>query len=372
MLLWALGTWAAFRGLLFAVDLLGLSLTPKAGRCRPQWEVFGKDHYFLNGFFRWDSGWYRHIALRGYHSKTSPSAAAFYPLYPYLCRYVGVVVGGPFVGALVVSNAATVALIHNLRRLGEHLFTPAVAKLAVVLLLAFPSSFFLSAFYTESLFLAFATGAMSCYFERRFVAAGVLGFCATLTRSTGVVLFGAVALDLIWELYRRRERFRPVMLALLLMPLGLGAFMLILWSQGRDPLAFSQVQGHWGRELQLPHHAISDTLGKIRWNLPRNAKNAQALFDLASALSFFAIAAVMALKRYRIALWSLTMFGVLLPLCTGLITSMNRYVLSLFPAFLFMAKVCQGRPQLERLTLFGFSLLLAIFSIRFMLCGWAG
>jgi hypothetical protein len=62
----------------------------------------------------------------------------------------------------------------------------------------------------------------------------------------------------------------------------------------------------------------------------------------------------------------------LLPLSSSNIASTNRYVLSLFPAFFWLARVCQGRPQLERYCIFASTFFLCIYSLRFMQCGWAG
>jgi len=84
------------------------------------------------------------------------------------------------------------------------------------------------------------------------------------------------------------------------------------------------------------------------------------------------LALVMALKRQPTALWAFVGSATLLPLLTFNLTGMNRYVLVLFPAFLFLAQVCQRRPELERWLIFASAFFLAIYSLRFMQCGWAG
>jgi hypothetical protein len=373
-LFWAaVVTFLIWRGSLYLFDFLGLSLTPVMGRCRKQWEVFGREHYFLNGFFRWDGGWYRAIALRGYSfNPTKPSSVAFYPLYPYLCRYLGQLLGSPFVAGLVVSNLATLGAIFYLRRIGRLLFDDEVGKLAVIFCLVFPTSLFLAAFYTEGLFLCLSTAAFFYYLRGQYLCCGVLGFFAMLTRSTGLVLFLSLSLDLGWRLFRRTEKFRVSMLALALIPLGLAVFMLILHYQVGEPLAFAKTLVHWGRHDVWPWVTIANVLRKTDWGFPRDAGNVQALLDVGLALAFLAIGVVMALRKQRVALWSFILLGTLLPLSTDVIASTNRYVLSLFPAFFWLAQVCQGRPQLERHCIFGFSFFLCIYSLRFMQCGWAG
>lgn len=369
----ALVTFIVWRGALYAFDLIGLSLTPNMGNCRKQWEVFGKDHEFWNGFFRWDGGWYSQIARNGYSYRPGkPSSVAFYPLFPYLARYVGAPFGSPFVGGLIVANAAAVLAVFYLRRIGALLFSDSTGKLASIFLLVFPSSLFLTAFYTEGLFICLAAGAMYHYARGQLLTAGLLGFCATLTRSTGMVLFVAVVLDLGLRLLRREEVWRWRMLALLLMPAGLGAFMLLLAHEVGDPLSFTKGLQHWDRRPAWPWESLIDAFWNTDYSFDKDFGKTQRFIDALAAVSFLAIGVAMAVRRERIVLWSFIVLGVILPLTTYNLAGMNRYVLGLFPAFLFMAKVCEGRPSLERWLLFAFSFFLAIYSLRFMQCGWAG
>ena len=105
----ALVTFLLWRGSLYLFDLIGLSLIPNLGKCRDNWQVFGQAHPFWNGFFRWDSGWYLAIAERGYSfHPDSTSSVAFYPLLPYLSRYLGRIFGGTPIAALVIANVAAV------------------------------------------------------------------------------------------------------------------------------------------------------------------------------------------------------------------------------------------------------------------------
>jgi hypothetical protein len=369
----ALVTFAVWRGTLYGFDLLGLSLTPSMGGCRKQWQVFGNAHPFLNGFFRWDSGWYMAIAQRGYsYRPESSSSVAFYPLVPYLARYLGQVVGGVPVAALVIANTATVGAIYYLRRLGALLYGDEVGRLASILLLVFPTSLFLSAFYTEGPFVCLAAASMYYFFRERFVCCGVLGCLAMLTRSTGLLLFAAYALDLVVRLHRRELTFSWRMLALLLIPAGLGLFMLIQYVQVGDPLAFSKTMKHWGRHAAWPWAGIVDALRGTDFSFPVNFAKTQRFIDALFALAFLGIGATMALRKQRVVLWAYVILGMLLPLSTYALAGMNRYSLGLFPAFIFLAQLCQNRPALERWLIYVSSLFLAVYSLRFMQCGWVG
>ena len=369
----ALVTFLLWRGSLYLFDLIGLSLIPNLGKCRDNWQVFGQAHPFWNGFFRWDSGWYLAIAERGYSfHPDSTSSVAFYPLLPYLSRYLGRIFGGTPIAALVIANVAAVGAIFYLRRLGSLLFGPVVGQRSVLLLLVFPTSLFLSAFYTESLFTCLAAASMFHYFRGSYLLCGALGFLAGLTRATGLVLFAALALDLCWRLYRREDQVHWRMLGLALIPLGLGAFMWILQYQVGDPLAFSKTQAHWNRHASWPWQPLLDAFAGTDYTFQPNFSRTQRFIDAAHALAFLIVAGIMAFTRERVALWAFVLLGVLLPLTTYNLGSMNRYMLGLFPAFFAFAKWLEGHAELERWLFFSFAFFLAIYSLRFMQCGWAG
>lgn len=366
-------TFVVFRGALLAFDYVGLSLVPRLGTCRPQWEVFGPGHDFWNGFFRWDSGWYRNIVLNGYTYKAEhASSVAFYPLFPYLSRWLGAVIGSPFAAGLLISGASTIAAIHYMRRIGELLFPRETTERAVALLLVFPTSFFLSAFYTEALFLALAAASTYLFLRERYVVSGLLGGLSMLTRSSGMALFLALAADLVLRLLQRKMRFRWTMLGLLLVPAGLGAFMWILKVQVGDPFAFAKVMTYWGRERAWPWVPLIAALGKLDAGFPEGFEAAQSVIDAAFGLGFLGMGTAMVHRRYPVALSALVLVGVLIPLSTANLTSMGRYVLVLFPAFYWLADVTTKRPTLERIVFFGSAFFLAIYSLRFMRCGWAG
>ena len=84
-------TFAAWRAVLFLFEFVALSMLPKLGTCRPQWEVFGPNNDFWNGFFRWDGGWYRNIVLSGYVQCGPRELRRVLLLYPYLSRWLGAV-----------------------------------------------------------------------------------------------------------------------------------------------------------------------------------------------------------------------------------------------------------------------------------------
>ncbi|MBC8264498.1 MAG: glycosyltransferase family 39 protein, partial [Anaerolineales bacterium] len=151
---------------------------------------------------RFDSIWYTKIAMQGYAQ--GDGTTVFFPLYPILTRLVGKVLFGNYLlGGIIVSNAAYFLALIALYKLTRLEFDSQVAVRTVVYLSVFPTAFFLLGVYTEAPFLLFAISAF--YYARKgnWLAAGVMGLLAALTKQLGLLLL----LPLLYE-YLDNVRFQ--------------------------------------------------------------------------------------------------------------------------------------------------------------------
>lgn len=197
---------------------------------------------------QWDAAHYARIALNGYDHPTDPGNTAFFPLYPMIVRGVGWLTGMGdttrdvlVVGVLVAGVFFVMAVVLLVRLFELHL-GPDVARTAGVLFLVSPFSFFLTAGYTESLFMLLV--ALTFLFARRqhwLLAAIVVAF-ATATRVTGVFLIPT----LLFIAWRHRSSLRSLAMIAVVSPLGLFAYMAYTWRALGDPLAFLTAQEGWG------------------------------------------------------------------------------------------------------------------------------
>jgi hypothetical protein len=104
---------------------------------------------------RGDAIWYERIAHAGYYTV---AATRFFPLYPLLVHVGSWLTVSPTIAGVLISLIAllvALALIHRLAvlELGDR-----VANMTVELVAFGPLALFLSAVYTESLFLALSVG----------------------------------------------------------------------------------------------------------------------------------------------------------------------------------------------------------------------
>ena len=200
----------------------------------------------------WDSVWYLKIAREGYSyaGENKPSSIAFFPLYPFLIYVTGLFTFGNLaLAGWIVSTIFLFLTVIYLYKLTAQ-FPPGIDPvLPVLFLLAFPTAFFLNTVYSESLFMFLTIAAFYYTFQKNFLLAGLLGFLASITRITGIL----VLIPLLWEyfnLYRFRG-FSFKVLPLLAIPLGTVAFFASHYLTYGDFFLFLRVQQWFGRSFKL-------------------------------------------------------------------------------------------------------------------------
>jgi hypothetical protein len=226
---------------------------------------------------RWDSAWYLVIARYGYRPDLghfTASRTAFFPLYPLALRAIAWLGSPPVLAGVLVSLGALAVALYGIHRLAALEFGSLEAARLAVLVTAFaPMAFFLSAVYSESLYLALSVGVFWSAREGRWALAGLLGGLAAATRSTGLVLLLPVFALYLYGPRRDRApdrtgagRFAPRYklradaLWLALIPAGVALFSLWLGLSGGDALAPFRSQQIWGRHFAGPYVAVWDGL----------------------------------------------------------------------------------------------------------------
>lgn len=358
--------------------------------------------YFANallaGFARWDSSWYLRVAEYGYDHQRM--RMAFYPLYPALMRVLGVVTGSDLIaGVLIslVSLAIALALIHRLVSLD---FGEEVATVTVTLIAFCPVSFFLSAVYTEGLFLALSVGAIYAARHERWWVCGVLGFFAALSRNGGIALILPVAVLYLygssptarsgWTRLRPVHRLRPDALWLLLIPAGLLAYLAYLGLTYGDWLAPFRVEADWLRHNTFPLVTMWDG-ARQAWDGLRQllqgpgppfrvpsygqAAIGAALQDI--YLFLFLVLGIVGLVgvawrlgvAYGIYTLALLVLALSDPVSLQPLASLPRYELVIFPLFIWGARLLI-RDRLVAYATPALAVLLGVFTIEFATWRW--
>lgn len=317
---------------------------------------------------RWDSANYIKLAQNGYLGQGEMRPLlVFYPLLPWLTRYLSLFVGDYLISALLISTVASIAtglLLKDLVRL-DH--SEETAQRAVWFLFIFPTSYFLHIGYTESLFLTFSLGSFLAARKDRWLLAVVLGALACLTRATGLVLIPALAFEAFAQ-YRATNRINWRWAAIPLIILGFGCYLLLIKHATGDAFAFISIRKQFFYiSSTWPWIGVPEIFGAF------NRTPAQAELIGMQELLFVTLGAVcafasFALLRASYAVWIAGNW--LLITSVTFIASVPRYTLVMFPIFILFAKLSK-RP-LWNVVITVWSLLnLSLFTIEFVRGRWA-
>ena len=320
----------------------------------------------MNIWSHWDGEHYVALAMGGYLNPPDNVSPAFFPLYPLLLRSFAELFGGPISKEALSVWAPLLSLLflpfafYFIYHIALDGWGERVARGTVLILAFFPTTFFLNAAYTESVFLALSAGSLWAMRVRRdLLLACVLAGFAAATRNVGVFLVA----PLMYEWIKDIERFRWRGIYLLLAPGGLLAYMGYLWVRFGDPLLFYSAQESWGRQATGPLDTASRAWGAAvegagrlldpdLWAHPSLSNVANQLAGASNFLNlaFFVFTMVILLAGLRYLPLSLTVYGLLLVAPATLfgtpgspLMGTPRYVLVAFPVFIVLALLFKNR-----------------------------
>ncbi|MCU1264972.1 MAG: hypothetical protein JWM21_1290 [Acidobacteria bacterium] len=291
-----------------------------------------------------DSLWIINIARDGYEKEPFNTNIqhtwAYFPLYPILLRALATLTGDlPLTGICLSSTFFLFALILLYRTVIAFNYDPSVADRTVFYVAAFPVSYFFSLAQTESLFLLLTVACFYAARRRRWWLAGLCGALASGTRFAGVFLVIPLAI-LYWQQCCSDPQIRGVraikanVAALLLVPLGLIAFMVYLKSITGNAFAFADIQVAWGHTAGVFWRALAGYLrnpARVSWRWDFRLLNF-------SAAILGLIGGLVLLKKREWALAFYALISIIVPLSYQDSTqSIARYVMVIFPVFLVIA-----------------------------------
>jgi len=363
-----------WRTLVFLVAILAMFvITPKTNFTDLTPKASSSD--LLRMWSNFDGLHYQDIAKYNYgtSSKTEKDYA-FFPVYPWLMRHLNPLIGDFTVSGLLVSNIAFIFALFMLYKLVRLDHSAKIAKYTLFLLLIFPTSFYFGSVYNESLFLLLSV--LTFYFARKnnFALACIFAAIATTTRISGIFLWLALLIEFFDTYGHSLKNFlKPKTLWLAVPPLGLVSYMYYQFRMTGDPFFFINVQ-----------HSISgrttDKLILIYQVFFRYIKMLLTV-DLWSPIYFtvvleflvgllFLFLLIFAIKKIRPSYWVYCALSYILPTLTGTMSSLPRYVLVLFPLFMFLASWLDKRHPFIRYIYYVFCIVLSLLTIGFFTRGY--
>lgn len=329
------------------LTLVGVSsrtlLYPIYGWWRDQWNY--NEDPMLNLWGIWDSGWYLDIARNGFSQTLESdlpkrtccgqSNLGFFPLYPLLMKWVGVLIGSNYVAGVLISNLSLIGSAFILYKLVEKESGVDAGKRAVKYLFLFPTGFILSGVFSESLFLFFLL--LTFYFahKKNWFLSGVAGYFLALTKLAGALAF----IPLIFEYLRQKKfdfkKIKPNILYLSLIPLGTLSFFTYTFLAFGNFFAYLEANSHWGETLANPLSVL------VTFLISGNS----SLIIIALFIIVEFVVLLYFRKKISSAFFLLAILLLLFSSMAGVqrIVSLPRHSTFLFPLFIILAKLSQEK-----------------------------
>ena len=273
---------------------------------------------WLQGFIGWDAEHYLGIARHGYPLQVvAPSGNnGYFPLLPLLLRAVG----GSDPAVLALGAGLGFAAFAALGAFTAVLLDSEAARRTLWAAAFWPSAFFWSAVYTESLFLVLAIDCLWAAWRQRAGLAAVFGLLAALTRPDGFVLLVPMLVLL------RPGRPRIAAAAPVLGTLAVAAY--LGWHTGH-PLALpTAFFSHGNLSPGRPWGLVQTALLWARYG------DWQQVAELPILVAVVALLVLLAREsRWRAPALATALALLVAPVAAGTVSSFARYSMVAFPIY---------------------------------------
>lgn len=339
----------------------------------------------------WDASWYSGISQNGYvihNHMHGQESIAFFPLFPYLMRWLNEATGISYkIIGLSLNLLFTAGILFfvmkltNLMAVSEKPKHGAVmsGKLAAIFILLNPSAFFFAAYYADALLALTVTASIYFAYRDKYLVAALAAGLATATKSIGIVALPAILLIYLSRsdkplLQTLRAGWAKLLAICVLSVSGALVYMAYLWARFGDPLAFLKIEKYWQRNVSgFFLNDIWQTWYNKIFDVHYFGSAGNYLYDIflmAIPLGALAISIYLIVKHSAKYLWlvAMTVLTVIIPISTGTLLSLNRYVLILTPLFAYYFAYIYGKSvgtkrlsvlagYISSLTLIAFTLL---------------
>jgi len=298
--------------------------------------------YLLSPWYRWDTIHYLEIADFGYDFDLVNTV--WPPLFPFVIKVLGFFIKPSILSAIIGSNIFFILGIFLLFILVEELFDEKISQNTIFYLLIFPTSFFLIAPYSESLFLTLSVTVFLLIRKKKWLWAGVISAFAALCRVQGIILVVPIFVDLIRN-YNKDRNFRYLLtnsLSCIYAPFAYGIYSLYVYFGLHANWPWKTLSLYWGQRFALPwegfYYTISSLMGytKIIDYSPTIVKILNILLPLFSVYLLFKVRKKIPIS-FSIYSWIMLFIIICKVDYNDSLVSVIRYLLTVFPIFIAFA-----------------------------------
>jgi Gpi18-like mannosyltransferase len=292
-------------------------------------------------FKTWDAQHYLYLAEQGYQAKEQSDR--FFPLYPLLIKvFSPLFVGNTLWTGLFLSNLFSFFLIFFFYIFIKQLFNESTAFISSLFLLAFPTGFYLSLVYTESLLMMLALMFFYFLYRKHYWPAFLSAFLLPLSRPQGILVAGALLVFIAAKLIKDKKLYKDIWTELsIFIAFGAGLLLYFFIMQQATGNFMTGLNLH--KDMNVGNHSIANMLDPIGW-FKRNFifsnlilhHFTNGIIDRLFFLGFLALA-VLSYKRMDATMFAYLLLLGLIPVLSGGFMSYTRYMLQAFPIFITLA-----------------------------------
>lgn len=312
---------------------------------------------------------YLSLAEHGYAHFYTHQLYAFFPLYPFLVRTLTSVIGCYITSGLIISHLSLVSAFYFLYKLIRLDFKEKTVKNVFWLILLFPTAFLFGSANAESTYLLLIVLSFYLVRKQKLLPAVLIAALASATKFSGIFLWPALVIEF-WHQNDKnfKKMFKqPTTFLLLFPPLGLFFFMRQQILNVGNPLAFLVARPDFAprftEKITLLYQVFFRYLKMIFTLTPIDPMYFTILLEV-SIGGLFLVLVILAFKKVRFSYAIFALLSYLTPTLTGSFSSMPRFALSIFPAFIVLALFLEKpkRKRLKKIYLI-ISIILSILSV---------
>lgn len=313
----------------------------------------------------WDVGWYKSIISDGYSfTEGKQSNVAFFPLFPYLWKYLGLSIIGITIFNYILSYTTIILLSINYK----------LDRIQTLLIATTPPLLFTFLPYSESLFFFFTAIFLIGLNKKQYLLCFIGIFFASLERSSALFFLPPFIYIFITSLLNKNIRYKQQLIylsILIVASIGIGCVTLIQWIQTDEWFAFYKAQDAWEHHLKLPQFPL--TTWSPRKNLPLDSFFTFIGLGLTGLLSYHFYCSIFK-KEFIIKvstdwIFSLVMlsemFVFILLFQGGSMFSINRYIGATSFFIVLIIPIMKQQPKLTKNSLYVVSALMLIVWMSF-------
>lgn len=279
----------------------------------------------------WDGAQYMQIAEKGYKFPQQ----AFFPLLPALIGFLNYFLPLSLAGRinLLLLPILFVLLLEYLSNLG---YDFKIKLKLLSLFLIFPTSFYLFATYTETLFIIFALCSIRLIQLEKYKFALIPVILGSMTKPQGVALIILLIVSFVITNLKKLPKIQLLYDSLILSILsitGVASYFYYLHAKYGDFKIFFKAQSNWLRSPSTFEDLVSRYTERINFTIDQLSRKGIITRELIE-FAFFAFIVFLILRYLRKLNWKLAIYStlvILIPLSTFSLLSLPRFTLLAFP-----------------------------------------